>query len=245
MQLNMSGETIESLLYRENRPILELKISYPQVMGPLSKQSEYRFNDFYCKQARILNRQARTEFYHRAAEEARIAGEQEYDFTLHSFIRTFTTTRLDLRYTSLFFDRYQYCGGPHGITARSGNTWDFSIGAQISLSYFFKKNVPYRNKLLENICKQIEHQKEREEILFFENPLRNARQCFSESNFYLTNNAIVIYYPLYTLAPYYAGILCYKVPFNALDGCWAKARRPVETAPFTGGFSPRFGTELL
>ena len=25
MQLNMSGETIESLLYRENKPVLELK----------------------------------------------------------------------------------------------------------------------------------------------------------------------------------------------------------------------------
>lgn len=245
MQLNMCGETIESLLYRENKPILELKISYPQIMGPLSQKSEYRFNDYYCKQARNLNRQARTEFYHRASEEARIAGEQEYDFTLHSLIRTFTTMRLNSRYTSVVFDRYQYSGGTHGTTVRIGNTWDFSTGTQVPLSYFFYKNSPYRNVILKLIREQIEQLKKREEILFFENPLRNARQCFSEANYYLTNDAVVIFYPLYTLAPYYAGILTYKIPFNSLDGCWIKDRKPSEIPPYTGGFTARFGNELL
>ncbi len=245
MQLNMSGETIESLLYRENKPVLELKISYPQIMGPLSKQSEYRFNDHYCRQARNLNRQARTEFYHRASEEARIAQEQEYDFTLHSIIRTFSTTRLDLRYGSVVLDRYQYFGGTHGTTVRSGNTWDFSLGMKVPLSYFFYKNAPYRNIIYKSVCEQIKKQKEREEILFFENPLRNARQCFNEANYYLTNNAVAVYYPLYTLAPYYAGILTYKIPFDSFHGLWVRDRRPPETPPYSGGFTAQLGNELL
>ncbi len=245
MQLNMSGETIESLLYRENKPILELKISYPQIMGPLSKQSEYRFNDHYCKQARNLNRQARTEFYHRASEEARIAQEQEYDFTLHSIIRTFITTRLDSRFSSVVFDRYQYFGGTHGTTVCVGNTWDLSVGLQVPLSYFFYKNAPYRNVILRSVCEQIKRQKEQEEILFFENPLRNAKQCFSETNYYLTHNAITIYYPLYTLAPYYAGILTYQIPFDAFNGFWVKDRKPIEITSCSKGFIGRFGTELL
>ncbi len=245
MQLNMSGETIETLLCRDNKPILELKISYPQIMGPLSKRSEYRFNDYYRKQALDLNRKARTEHFHRAEEDFRDAEKQEYDFTLNSFIRTFSAVRLEPHYVSLVFDRYHYTGGPHGTTVRTGNTWDLHTGSKVSLSYFFHKNAQYRKRLTEAICDQIRRQKEREEILFFENPLRNARQCFNESNYYLTNNAVVIHYPLYTLAPYYAGILCYEVPFSTLDGCWIRDRRPEETEPHTGAFSPHSGAELL
>lgn len=245
MQLNMSGESIESLLYRENKPILELKISYPQIMGPLSKESEYRFNNFYCNQARSLNKRARTEFYHRAGEEFKRAMEQEYDFTLHSFIRTFSAPRVDSRYTSVLFDRYQFFGGPHGTTERTGNTWDFSTGAQVSLRYFFHQNSPYRRVILDCICEQIAKQKKNEEILFFENPLKNARQCFNESHFYLIHNAVVIFYPLYTLAPYYCGIISYKIPFARLDSCWVKQRRPREIPPYGGRFTGGFGTELL
>lgn len=245
MQLNMSGESIESLLYRENKAVLELKISYPQVMGPLSKRSEYRFNDYYCRQARGLNQKARTERYHQASEDARAAVEQGYDFTLHSFIRTFSTTRLESRYTSILFDKYDYTGGTHGTTVRYGNTWDFSIGSMIPLSYFFQKKAPYRKIILQNIREQIEQQVQKEEVLFFENPAKNALQCFSEANYYLTNNSVAIHYPLYTLAPYYAGILCYKIPFKTFDSYWIEGRRPQETSPCTGGFGQRFGTELL
>lgn len=245
MQLSMSGETIETLLYRENKPILELKISYPQIMGPLSKRSEYRFNEYYRNKARTLNRQARTEFYHRASEEYRSSREQEFDFTLHSFLRTFATARLDSRYTSLYFDRYNYSGGLHGTTVRRGNTWDFLRGIQIPLSYYFHANSPYKKIILKSIGKQIEQQKETEEIFFFENPLRNAKQRFNEANYYLTHDAIVIYYQLYTLAPYYAGILSYKIPFQILDGCWIKSRRPREITPYEGAFSQRTDGELL
>ena len=245
MQLTMSGESIETLMYRGTKAILELKLSYPQIMGPLSKRSEYRFNDHYCRQTRALNRQARTEYYHKASEEARMAEEQEYDFTLHSLIRTFTTTRLEQRFTSVVFDRYQYTGGPHGTTVRSGNTWDFLTGSQVALPYFFNPNAPYRKVILQQIEHQISGQKEREEIPFFENPLRNAKQCFNEANYYLTNNSLALFYPLYTLAPYYSGILVYKIPFAALDGCWANGKRPIESAQVNMGFSSRFGTEML
>ncbi len=245
MQLNMSGETIESLLYRENKPILELKISYPQMIGPLSKESEYRFNDHYRKQARNLNRKARTEFYNRAAEESRIAAEQEYDFSLHSFVRTFSAPRVDYRYTSILLDRYQYWGGPHGMTVRTGNTWDFSIGAQVPLSYFFQKNTPYRKIITDAVCEQISLQEKNQEILFFENPLKNAKQCFHENNYYLSHNAVIVFYPLYTLAPYYTGILSYKIPFTRLEKCWIERRRPKEVPPYAGHFTERFGTELL
>ena len=151
MQLSMSGETIETLLYANNKPVLELKISYPQIMGPLSKRSEDRFNDFYRKQARNLNRQARTQFYHRATEEFYVAENEEYPFNLHSFIRTFTTTRLDPRYASIVLDRYQYFGGTHGTTVRTGNTWDLSTGSKVPLSYFFYNDVPYQKQILDLI----------------------------------------------------------------------------------------------
>lgn len=245
MKLNLSGETIESLLYSANTPVLELKIAYPQIMGQLSKQSEFRFNDYYCSQARAINRSTRTECYHRACEEFRLAREQEYDFTLHSFLRSFYISRLAPHYTSVIFDRYQYTGGPHGMTVRTANTWDFHTGKIVQLSHFFRKDAPYKKKILQFISREIEKQKETEEILFFENPLRNARHCFQEQNYYLSHEGITVFYPLYTLAPYYAGILNYKIPFSELDGSWATGRRPEVIPPYTGSFSAGSGPDLL
>ncbi|MBO5213288.1 MAG: DUF3298 and DUF4163 domain-containing protein [Clostridia bacterium] len=244
MQLSMSGETIETLLYRNETPVLELKICYPQIIGPLPKRSEFRFNGFYCNQARNLNRRARTEFYHNASEESRIADEEEYGFTLHSLIRSFFVTRLDPRYCSIALDQYQYFGGTHGMTVRIGNTWDLSTGSQVPLSYFFYENIPYRKQILNCILKQIEVLKEKEEISFFENPLRKAKQYFDEKNYYLTNRSIVIFYPLYTLAPYHAGIVSFEIPFEHLNG-WVKERKPTETAPYRGSFSSGFEEKLL
>ena len=245
MQLNMSGESIESLLYCETKPVLELKISYPQIMGPLSKKSEFRFNDLYCRQARTLNRKARTELYRQATEAYRNAQAQEYDFNLYSYIRTFCAPRLDRIYTSVIFDLYVYYGGAHGMTVRTGQTWDFRTGARIPLSYFFQQNTPYRKIILNSITEQVREQVKKEEILFFDNPEQNIRQYFREQNFYLTGNSFVFFYPLYTLAPYYAGILCYKVPFEELKNCFASERHPALLSNNPMCFSERFGNELL
>ena len=237
MQLTISGENIESLLYRENKPILELKISYPQIMGPLSKQAEFHFNDYYRKQSRQINLYARTKLHRRASEECRSADEKEYDFTMHSHIRTFSVPRLDPRYTSIILDQYHYEGRLHGMTQRTGNTWDLSRGVVVPLSYFFRKNAAYRGRIMDYICNQIKQQKEGGEIPFFENPLRIAKTFFQEANYYLSNDGIILYYPLYTLAPYCAGILSYKIPFGTLDGCWASKRKPTEIPAYTGSFA--------
>ena len=237
MKLNVSGETIESLLYRGNNPILELKISYPQILGPLSKESEFRFNNHYRSQARNLNRKTRTECYKNAWGESELAEKEEFDFTLHSFLRTFYTPRVDPQYTSVALDEYQFSGGPHGSTVRRGNTWNLTTGIQVPLSYFFRAKTPYRQILIHHICEQISKQQKNRETLFFENPPKNATRFFSEKNYYLTHNSIVIFYPLYTIAPYHTGILNYHVPFGELEKCWIPARRPTEIPPYQGRFS--------
>lgn len=237
MKLNITGESIDSLLYWNNKPALELKISYPQLIGPISQRSEYGFNNEYRKQARSLNKFARTKRYFRVAKELEIAEKQEHGFTLNSLISTFTVPRLDTRFTSILFDKYEYDGGLHGMRTYVGNTWDFSVGTRVPLSYFFRRNSNYQAKILKEIQRQIQSQKMKEEILFFENPLTRAKQYFNEKNFYLTNDSVAIFYPLYSIAPYQAGILNYKIPFELLDGCWIKNRKPEKTEPYSGEFS--------
>lgn len=245
MKISMSGETIESLLYYENKAILELKISYPQIMGQLTQKSEYRFNNYYRTQARNLNRRARTEIYRKAVEDARFATRDEYDFTLHSFIRTFSAVRTEPRYTSVVFDQYQFSGGPHGFTVRTAETWDLSAGRRCPLSDFFLPHTAYKKIIIKYVRSQITEQKKREEISFFEDPLRNALIHFNESNFYLTTNGISIFYPLYTLAPYHEGILTYNVPFSEFSKIQRIANFPKELPSNVEESSPYFGTSLL
>ena len=131
------------------------------------------------------------------------------------------------------------------MTIRMGNTWDFAKGTQVSLSYFFRNNALYRRILTQNICEQIELQQKKQEILFFENPLQKAKRYFSEENYYLTHDSVVIFYPLYTIAPYYTGILSYAIPFSKLEKCWVPSRRPQTIPPYEGRFSEKTEQDFL
>lgn len=243
MQLNVTGEKIENLLYWENKPVLELKISFPQLLGPLSKESEYRFNRYYRTLAMRWNSRGRTVMFRRACEEAKVAKTMEYDFELHSFIRAFSVPRLEERYCSVITDQYQFLGGTHGLTVRNADLWDFRLNRKIAISGLFQSFATFKRILLQQVFQKIKLQMEKEEILFFENPLRNAVEFFREKNCYLTEDSIAVFYPLYTLAPYYAGILTYYVPFSVFEGCWIKNRAPniasknfgSDLAPFTDG----------
>ena len=96
-----------------------------------------------------------------------------------------------------------------------------------------------------NICREMELQQKKQEILFFENPLKKAKQYFHEEHYYLTHDAIVIFYPLYTVAPYHAGILSYQVPFAEFERCWIPSRKPQIISPYEGRFSERCDRDFL
>lgn len=232
MELRISGENINRLLAEGQKPVLEIKIAYPQILGNLSRVSEYNFNDFYRIQARTVNRNVQTNVFSKAKRDYLTALSDEYDFTLHSYLQTFTVTRLEEQFTSLYIDTYRYNGGLHGITARQGNTWDLKRGVRVTLSYFFRRSSPYRAIALKHILKKIKAQTN-----CFETASTLAKQRFSERNFYLTGDSIGIFYPTYAIAPFHEGIQTFEIPFSEFKNCWIPQRNPSCIKKYVGLFA--------
>ncbi len=95
-----------------------------------------------------------------------------------------------------------------------GETWDCSTGYPRTLRSFFPpKSYGWKQELLCNIKAQAEEQLNSGESLLDQNCTAIMERTFDPSQFYLTEQGLNIFYPLYTLGAYAEGIPVFTVPF--------------------------------
>ena len=215
MHVHITKQLIESLMYYKIKPVLEIRIEYPEISGNLQKVSEESFNKFYQIQSRIKNRRARNYYYKMAVRDFKASADNDYPFNMYTFYSTYDVTFLSDSIASLYFDEYVYTGGAHGNTERISNTWDLKDGRLKQLRDFFKPNFNYRAVMTDNIIKQINKSENRED--YFPEYEKLVKQYFSDKNFYLSTDGFIIFYPLYTIAPYYMGIQTFLLPFSLFE----------------------------
>lgn len=208
MNVEISAESIKDLLFYETKPVLEINITYPQISGHLYQITEKNFNFFYLYSARALNFRARNDLYRQAVQQYKYSKHNGFPFNLFTIMQTYEVTYLTNKYASLYIDIYTYTGGAHGMTERTGYTWNLKNGSRMTLSDFFHRNSNWRIYALKEVQKQIKQDPQ----LYFENAEQLAVKYFDPRNFYLSNNGITIFYPLYTIAPYASGIRTFEIP---------------------------------
>ncbi len=160
-------------------------------------------------------RQFFTELYPAAVEWYLESSRNGYLFTPYEAEMSYTVTYNRRCAISLYFDSYQFTGGAHGNTVRTSDTWNLNKGTRMRLSDFFQAESDYHAYILEKIDARIAEMIAAGNDIFFGDPNELARDYFDEQNFYLTADGIVIYYGLYTVAPYASGIVEFLIP-------WAK-----------------------
>lgn len=115
---------------------------------------------------------------------------------------------------SLYVDYYEFMGGAHGITTRYSYNIDKKNLEILKLKDLFNENYNYKNKINEIIRKKISENTE----MYFDNGTE-FKGISDNENYYLNKENLIIYYQVYELAPYAAGIIEFKVPMNELkDG---------------------------
>ncbi|KPC98132.1 hypothetical protein LR69_03685 [Geobacillus sp. BCO2] len=82
----------------------------------------------------------------------------------------------------------------------------------MKLSDLFKQGSRYQQVIVEEIVKQIE----KEPDLYFGNAVDVVKELKDGQPYYLTPKGMVVYYGLYEIAPYAAGIREFLIPFSAL-----------------------------
>lgn len=205
--------TIEDTLYYDNTIVVTVKINYPQISSESLTSAERSFNRFNEISARHLAGYAHTRLQSDAISHYNYAKQNNFPFNSYELLTVFDVTYNKNNLLSLYSDRYEYTGGAHGITLRSAQTWDIIRGGRLTLRGLFIPGYNYRSEILEQITRMAK-QNEAQGDFYFDNLEANIIEYFNPLNFYLTDEGIAFYYPLYTIAPYASGIIVFVIPYD-------------------------------
>ncbi len=108
---------------------------------------------------------------------------------------------------SIVFLDYQYSGGAHGLTVQSSYTFDLKTGAEYELKDLFKDGSDYISMISSEVKKQMEERG----MTVLLTPFNSIK---ADQDFYLSNNAVVVYFQAYEYLPYAYGIPEFAVDFT-------------------------------
>jgi hypothetical protein len=206
-------QTIKEKLYHNKILMVDVKIDYPALTTGYDGNG-MRFNMHYRQKAQKNYRYASTTLYPTAVKQYNTAKSQDFPFNAFEFVEAFEPTYCKKPLISLFYDLYEFTGGAHGNTIRKGNTWDMRKGAMIPLEALFERDYDYKAFIL----RYIEADARRRQITgmahYFEGLNENLKKYFDEKNYYLTEEGIAIFYPLYSIGPYVEGIQVFIIPYQ-------------------------------
>ncbi|CFY07259.1 S-layer homology domain [Syntrophomonas zehnderi OL-4] len=115
------------------------------------------------------------------------------------------------QYLSLYIDYYSYTGGAHGFTDRRAYNFDMQTGKELTLADLFQPGYDYKKVINQAIKEQIS----RHEGDFFEGD-RGFTGINEQQPFYIKDGQLVVYFGLYEIAPYAAGIQEFKIPLGEM-----------------------------
>lgn len=114
---------------------------------------------------------------------------------------------------SLIFLDYQYTGGAHGMTLQSSYTFDLKTGKAYNLQDLFNSDADYV-LYISNIVGNRITEGVKEGTLYELTPFQAIKD---DQDFYLSGNAVVVYFQQYEYFPYAAGIQEFPIDFSTLQ----------------------------
>ena len=200
--------------------MLNVNLEYPAIICKhIHKQCKNKvFNAYYRKRVVELSDYALKKLYPSATKEYEFRLEEEFPFNPYFLESNYVVKYLNYPIISLYMDKYEFTGGAHGMTFRDSQTWNLTYGKKLSLSQLFKKNYSFKKNILAEIKKQAHRREESKADIYFDQLDESIERYFDSKNFYLTKQGIVIYYPLYTIAPYSEGIQEFLIPYKMFKG---------------------------
>lgn len=104
-----------------------------------------------------------------------------------------------------------YTGGAHGMYHWETLNFDVNTGRFLQLKDLFIPGEDYQSLVLSEIHRQIELEPE----IYFPDAVENLNYLPEDQPFYMTDGYVVVYFGLYEIAPYAAGIREFKVTNTA------------------------------
>ena len=197
------------VLTAEEEPVLSLSLRAPALEGDAPQLR--RIGRCFARQTRAWRARWEGPLYAMACAARQAAREQSRPFTPWTAELDFTVTRSGGGLLSLRTDAAERHGAARPLLVRSGETWNLSSGVPVPLSALFPDRL-WRRQVRSAVAEQCARRASSGEFLFYEDWPRRAAADFDPDNFYLTEDALVIFYPLHTLCPAAEGIPEFFLP---------------------------------
>lgn len=213
---NVTNNKIMRHVKYKDMIVLKIDIEYPTITLFNETYVQMKINSIFYNIANQFFINALYTLLPSAIEQYEYEVKEGYPFNPYEAVMKYNTTLNDNCTLSTYFDQYEYTGGAHGNTLRLSNTLNLQNGNIINLEDLFRNNQNY----IENILNYINIQAKQNTIdnpgIYFDNYPELIIQNFNKNNFYLTGEAVNIYYQQYEIAPYSTGIVVFELPYKNL-----------------------------
>lgn len=216
---------IRNELYYGDVAVLSYVIKYPQFSLENIDSSDnssfrtvtesiHQLNLYYNTKMILYQLFHIRKLYRLAIEDYMNAVKNDYPFHNYEVYAEYEITFNRGCVISLYFDKYEYTGGAHGMTVREGDSWNLLQGERITLEELYTGNTDLKEYVTSIVNGQIEANIQAGNNYYFDNYKELVVENFNPRDFYLTEEGVVIFYQLYDIAPYSSGILTFTIPYG-------------------------------
>ena len=183
---------------------LKITIQYPELVGLDNAVVQDKLNSLFAELASDAKNRAKEAEKNIIPEQIAWGIKAECYFTYEV-----KYNHQDL--LSIVFSDYQYGGGAHGLTIQSSYTFDLKTGTEYKLKDLFKAGSDYVSLISSEVKKQMEERDMTEFLLY---PFHSIK---TDQDFYLSDNAVTVYFQAYEYLAYAYGIPEFTVEFSILE----------------------------
>jgi hypothetical protein len=187
-------------------PVLHALISLPCP----EEKAQRRIRHYYQLQSRAFVRYCESFLLPEAKASFAQALSESHPFQCWE---TELTCRITYQEGSLL-SLYTQSREPGPLVIRRGDTWDLSEGAPVPLSRFFRRRGLWRRVFYHAACADLERRQRGGAADLREDWRRQLKRSLNPRDYYLTEEGLTFFLPMYALGGAQLGIPTFTVPWN-------------------------------
>lgn len=190
----------------------ELYISVPEI-----EIEEYQYNaDMINEYFELLKENYREEFEYELSllTEEELSGHGARRYLDLSFSTEYN--RDGIISFMIFVETYQ--GGAHGNMTILSETFNLRDGTRVTADNLFTVGEEeYTSRIKQYILEVMDKNVESGQAMYFDNYHELVEATYDKEAFVLTEDSLLVYFQVYDLAPYAAGVIQFHIPYEYLE----------------------------
>ena len=198
----------------EGIPVLTATVELPQPQG--ADAVSLRIRRYYQAQCKAFLRYCQRWLFPQAEAEYRAALAASAPLPCFRAELGYRVTYNEGGLWSLYTQSREHTLPGPALLTRRGDTWDLTTGYLVPLSAFFPVRSSWRKQLLSLAAEEIQRQ-ERAGISRYDPDWRKKLRRFNSRNYYLTEEGLTYFFPMYAIAPAAEAIPAFTLPYGQRD----------------------------